>query len=373
MLPQSIQAGVLSIPFTTAFKHASAERASTQALWVELVTQDGVIGFGEGCPREYVSAETMESALDFVRKHRSAWLEDIQSPSALEGWVTAHAKEIDANPAAWTAVEIAMLDALGKSGGRSLEGLLGAGELNGCFQYTAVLGDASPEGFERQLAQYLKVGFKTFKIKLSGDLARDIAKTRALAAAGVAPGAVRADANNRWRAPDAAIAHLRTLDFPFFALEEPLAAGDFAGLGKVAEALASRIILDESILREDQLQFCGGAPERWIVNLRVSKMGGVLRSLRFLRAVRARGLSVIVGAHVGETSVLTRAALTVAQCARDILLAQEGAFGTHLLASDVAEPPLMFGRGGGIDVAESNLAARPGLGLNIRRRFQEAS
>jgi len=369
MLLQSIRAGTLSIPFTTAFKHASAERAATQALWVELVAQGGVIGFGEGCPREYVSTESMETALDFVRRHQREWLEGIRSVSALERWVSDYGSEIDANPAAWTAVELAMLDTLGKSEACSLEALLGLGELDGCFRYTAVLGDNSPEGFQQQLAQYLKAGFSSFKVKVSGDADRDIAKIRALEAAGIAPSAVRADANNLWRDADTAIGHLRFLNFPFFALEEPLAAGDFTGLGKVAEALATRIILDESILREDQLRLCKDPAERWIVNLRVSKMGGVIRSLRFLKAVRERGLSVIVGAHVGETSVLARAALTIAQSARGVLLAQEGAFGTHLLARDVAEPPLMFGRGGVIDVVERGLVAQPGLGLNICPRL----
>jgi hypothetical protein len=62
---------------------------------------------------------------------------------------------------------------------------------------------------------------------------------------------------------------------------------------------------------------------------------------------------------------LTRAALTIANCAKDILLAQEGAFGTHLLTADVAQPPLMFGVGGVIDIDKFGLAGIPGLGLDI--------
>lgn len=369
MFPKSIQAGLLSIPFTTAFKHASAERAATQAIWVELVTREGIIGFGEGCPREYVSAETMQTSLDFVERHRMEWLACIRDQASLERWIAEHSREIDANPAAWTSVELAILDVLGKSIPCSLEALLGLGELTGRYQYTAVLGDAAPEGFQRQLALYLKAGFRTYKVKLSGDVDRDMAKISALKAAGVDSGAVRADANNLWRDADTAIEYLRSLNFSFCGLEEPLSAGDFAGLGKVAEALATKIILDESLLREDQLKLCESPADRWIVNLRVSKMGGVIRSLRLLKAVRRHGLSVVIGAHVGETSVLARAALTVAHSARDILVAQEGAFGTHLLTRDVAEPPLMFGGGGVIDATSRRLGSRPGLGLNVCRRF----
>jgi hypothetical protein len=36
----------------------------------------------------------------------------------------------------------------------------------------------------------------------------------------------------------------------------------------------AKIILDESVLREGQLENLSAAPDRWIVNCRVSKMGG---------------------------------------------------------------------------------------------------
>jgi hypothetical protein len=72
---------------------------------------------------------------------------------------------------------------------------------------------------------------------------------------------------------------------------------------------------------------------------------------------------MIVGAQVGETSLLTRAALTVAHAGRDRLVAQEGAFGTHLLTADVCNPPLMFGPGGVLDVSSFPSLQGPGFGI----------
>ena len=83
------------------------------------------------------------------------------------------------------------------------------------------------------------------------------------------------------------------------------------------------------------------------------------------REERADHGRVIVGAHVGETSLLTRAGMTVSNGARDLLVAQEGAFGTHLLARDVVEPPLMFGPGGVLDVDGLGIGRAPGLGLTV--------
>jgi L-Ala-D/L-Glu epimerase len=363
---ESIRASVLAIPFNVAFKHASAERSISQTLWVEARTRDGVIGCGEGCPREYVTAESLESACGFVEARVDEWLKDVRDLDTLSDWVAGHRDDIDGSPAAWTAVELALLDLLGKTEGRSVEALLGLPELAGSFRYTAVVGDSSPRQFEAQLAHYVKAGFSDFKIKLSGDRPRDLAKVDALAAVGITPPAVRADANNLWDHADAAIGDLKALGFPFSAVEEPLRAGDYAGMRQIASALDTKIILDESLLRRDQLALMGEAADCYIVNLRVSKMGGLLRSLDFVRELRRRGLPIVVGAHVGETSMLTRAALTVANSARDILVAQEGAFGTHLLAYDVVDPPIMFGARGVLDVASLALGIAPGFGLQYR-------
>lgn len=363
MVIASITASSLEIPFNMAFKHASAERSATQTLWVEARAPDGSTGFGEGCPREYVTAESLASAQAFVAAHLNNWLASIHDVPSLRQWVADHRRDIDANPAAWTAVELALLDLLGKTGGQSVEGLLGLPELAGCFGYTAVLGDAPPRQFEAQLGHYLKAGFRAFKIKLSGERARNLEKIRALGAAAIPAAAVRADANNLWQDADAAIAELAALQFPFFAVEEPLQAGDHPGMRRLALALDTRIILDESLLRMEQLDLLRDSPERWIVNLRISKMGGLLRSLELMQAIRGAGLRAIIGAHVGETSVLTRAALTLAHSAREVMLAQEGAFGTHLLAYDVTPRPLMFGAGGILAIADQSLQPAAGWGM----------
>lgn len=352
----------LAIPFRVAFRHAAAERAQTAAVWVEVRDEAGHAGCGEGCPREYVTGESVDGALAFVARHRDGLRREVSDVASLAAYAERHRAEIDANPAAWCALELAVLDLLGRAAGRSLEALLKLPELSGPFRYTAVLGDSDAQTFTAQAARYRQLGFTDFKIKLSRDAARDRRRIDELAALGAAR--VRADANNRWRSAGEALAHLRPLAPPLFAVEEPLAAGDLAGMAAVADELGIPVILDESCARAGQVGALPGPPGRWIVNVRVSKMGGVGRALAVVAAARAAGMRVIVGAQVGETSVLTRAALPVAAAAGAALAAQEGAFGTLLLAQDVCDPPLMFGAGGVLDPA--GVAARPGLGLALR-------
>lgn len=354
----------LHIPFKVAFRHASAERTETESVWIEAVATDGSIGSGESCPRRYVTGETLATARAFASRWEASLRAAVDSVETLRAWVAGHQDDIDANPAAWCALELAILDLLGKRTGTPIEELLSVPSLAGrSFQYTAVLGDAAASAFHAMAEQYRRAGFRDFKVKLSGDSERDRAKMAIFDTWPDAAIRLRADANNLWPDADAAIAGLRRLGYPFFALEEPIGAGRHAELPRIAQALGCTIILDESFQRREQLSLLSEPSSQWLINVRVSKMGGVIRSLQVVEAALERGVGVIVGAQVGETSLLTRAALTVAHAAGNGLVAQEGAFGTFLLERDVCDPPLMFGAGGVLDVSAHPMLARAGLGL----------
>lgn len=369
MLIESIDASWLRIPFRIAFVHAAAERAETETLWVTARSHGGAVGHGEGCPRRYVTGESVATGQAFVNGCKREWYGSIDDIATLSAWIDDNAAKIDANPAAWSAVELALLDMIGKTQRRSLESLIGSPRVAGHFSYSAVLGDASAVAFERQLGAYLRAGFRDFKIKLSGDLERDRSKIRAMLAAGIAPNTVRADANNLWADPGIAIAYLEALGFGFWALEEPLGARDYDGMRRISDAIGALIVLDESMCRTEQLDAVDRDADRWIVNVRISKMGGLLRALRFAEEARRRGLMMIAGAHVGETSLLTRAALSLVNGFRDRILAQEGAFGTHLLECDVVDEPLMFGRGGILDSSALGIGLGAGLGLRTEASY----
>jgi L-Ala-D/L-Glu epimerase / N-acetyl-D-glutamate racemase len=353
----------LRIPFKIAFRHAAAERAETETVWIEAIAADGTIGFGESCPRPYVTRETLATARVFTSGHEAALRREVTGVEPLHAWIAVHQNEIDANPAAWCALELAILDLLGKRHRAPVEALLSVPPLAGKFRYTAVLGDAPASAVHAMAEQYWRLGFRDFKVKLSGAFERDRDKLAVFSRWPEDSIRVRADANNLWGSAEEAIAGLRRLDYPFFAVEEPIGKDRLAELPHISQALSCAIVLDESFVRREQLSLLREPRSQWIINVRVSKMGGLIRSLQIIEAARECGVSVIVGAQVGETSLLTRAALTVAHAAADVLVAQEGAFGTFLLERDVCDPPLMFGDGGVLDVSAHPMLTLPGLGL----------
>ncbi len=361
---RSLSRRELSIPFRATFRHASAIRSRSATVIVAARTHNGAIGLGEACPRSYVTGETMASVRRFFDRYRDELASEVKDLASLLAWRDRHRAEISANPAAYTAIELALLDAIGQEEGLGIEALLDLAPLPKVFRYSAVLGDAPWPFYRFQLWRYRRWGFNDFKVKLSGDPSRD---RRKLAPFRGSSERLRADANNFWPDASAAITALETLDYPLFALEEPVAAHQLKDCRKVGAALDCPIVLDESFLDLRIIDQLDDA-ERWILNLRVSKLGGLTRALEALRAARGRGLRVIVGAHVGETSILTRAGLTLASAAGDALVAQEGAFGTHLLRWDLASPPLMFQERGELRPAAWGLGDALGLGFDPRGR-----
>ena len=358
----------LIIPFKVKFRHASAERTETSSLWVEAISTNGLNGYGESCPRNYVTGETIASVQCFFSQYQEAICKEIISLSTLCVWAKKHQHALDANPAAWCAIELAILDFLAKQENKTIEQFLNLPALHGSFQYSAVLGDANIEAFMRSAEQYSQQGFTDFKLKLSGEIERDKEKIAVMRQLEIKHLRIRVDANNLWQSAHEAIHFLQALDYPFFAIEEPLQANAYHELSMIANHLNCKIILDESFLRIEQFNMLQAAPLHWLINLRISKMGGLLRALAIIESARKLGVGLIIGAQVGETSLLTRCGLTAAQAASDILVAQEGAFGTHLLEKDICNPPLMFAKAGLLDVVNHPNLSQPGLGFTFQEK-----
>jgi L-alanine-DL-glutamate epimerase-like enolase superfamily enzyme len=354
----------LEIPFKQAFAHATATRSCTESILVKAESPNGIVGVGEGCPRKYVTGETIQTTTSFFDSHRKAW-EQFTSLEDLKVWMTTNSQGIDMNPASWCAVELALFDHWGQEHGQSIEAFLNLKELTGKFQYSAVLGTENVATFEKQAQQFSALEFCDFKVKVTGNFENDRQKIEFLKHLPVKSLRIRLDANNLWKTAAEAVTYLKSLQYPFMAIEEPIQVGDYDGCREISQQLGVPIILDESFLRPDQFGCLQADPQSWIINIRISKMGGILRSLVIAEEAKARGIPIIIGAQVGETSLLTRAALTVANQYRDNLLAQEGAFGTYLLEHDITDPPLMFGKGGTLD--PQTLCGQLGFGLTLEQ------
>ena len=95
---RSLRLSELRIPFREAFKHASAERTETSSVYVEAITESAIVGHGEGCPRPYVTGETIASAAAFFDAHHTDLQSSVTDLASAREWMAERADAVDRNP-----------------------------------------------------------------------------------------------------------------------------------------------------------------------------------------------------------------------------------------------------------------------------------
>jgi muconate cycloisomerase len=189
----------------------------------------------------------------------------------------------------------------------------------------------------------VQLGLRQIKIKAGTE--DDLARLEAVRTA-VGDGVeLRADANGAW-STDEAIASLRRLaKFKLAVIEQPVPAGDFAGLKVVRDVGGVPVMADESLVTVDQARRLTELGACDYFNIRLSKNGGIAGALAIAKLADENGIKIQVGAQVGETAVLSAAGRAFAAHLPALRFA-EGSFGTWLLAEDISFENVAFGYGG---------------------------
>src|SRR5262245_35810614 len=113
----------IRIPLKKPIKHASHERHETDNLLIECHLENGIVGFGEGGPRDYVTGETVDSAFEVLRSSPNNSLSAMptsfaESISQIDQLQLRHPSMQDARGIAANAVrcalELSWLDAYGR-------------------------------------------------------------------------------------------------------------------------------------------------------------------------------------------------------------------------------------------------------------------
>ncbi len=359
----------IGIPFAMDFKHALAARTQTSAVIFEITTDTGIHGYGEGTPREYVTGESVGStvkALEAAAEKLIGWQINPTHDAVkqIEGLTSALFDKETYAPSAKCALELALIDTLGKASKKSAARLLGPLKTSSiCF--SGIVSDESLDATKEILTLIKAFGFNQVKIKVGNDIDADARKLDLARSVLGDTAQIRIDANAVWRLPEAVTKINRyDHDFNVHIIEQPLAAERRADYPKLMEQVAPdiKIILDESICTLDDARWFIDNQAATGFNLKISKHGGLIDTLKIYHLACAHGFDCQLGCHVGETAILTTAGHVFAGLA-DALIAYEGSYGKYLLIHDVVNDPPQFGSQGLFRM--DGLNASPGFGLSI--------
>jgi L-alanine-DL-glutamate epimerase-like enolase superfamily enzyme len=350
----------MKLGFQSPIKHNLATHEGSDNIVLGVTTDDGITGYGEGVPRAFVTGEVLSDSLFFLREVLAPAIlaGDFHSPQALLkslGHLYQHA-QAHRHPAAFCALETALLDAAGRTWDMPVADLIGP-KLRTSLEYSAVIPMMSPEQMRHLFLLIKMVHMRFVKLKVGTD--SDLETLRLARDELGYDVDIRVDANSAWT-PLEAIARLKEMQpYRISAVEQPVAKADFAGLKQVSEAVQIPVIADESLCNEDDARSLIDLKACRIFNIRLSKCGGLMAATRIRQMAEAAGILCQLGCHVGETSILSAAgrhfALTVPQ-----LSYVEGSISPFLLVRDVVAQPVVF-NGGGIAYELPG----PGLGVEV--------
>ncbi|WP_101295828.1 mandelate racemase/muconate lactonizing enzyme family protein [Halegenticoccus soli] len=291
----------LEEPFVTALKPIP----ELERVLVEVETDDGVVGLGEGAPAYEVTGETQGST--------AAVLEDVLAPLILgedpidvERVTRRMWALVDGAPSAHAAIELALQDIRGKRADLPLFKLLGGDAAEATIDVPKVLSIKSPAEMAADAVEAVEAGYEQIKIKVGADPATDIDRVASIAEAVPSDVSLKADANQGWGDAKTAMRALDGIAEFVDVIEQPVDKENVDDLAFLREHVDVPVMPDESVeTAHDAVELVKrGAGD--IYNIKLMKTGGITEAVRLNAVAAADGrptqLGSMVEGHVGTAA-----------------------------------------------------------------------
>jgi o-succinylbenzoate synthase len=340
----------VQLPLVTPFRTSYGESVLERKLLVRMTTDRGE-GWGECAAQAaplYLS-EYLDGAREVIATYLLPRLAAAElTPPAVADLLA----PVRGHRMAKAALEMAVLDAWGRAGGRSLASLLGATRSR--VPAGVALGIA-PSLFEllEAVGSYVAEGYGRVKLKIEPGW--DVEPVRAVRERFGDALLLQVDANGAYSLRDTD--RLCELDaFDLLLIEQPLPEDDLRGHAELARRLNTRICLDESITS------CAGAELALelgacaVINIKPGRVGGLLEAQRIHDLALARRVPVWIGGML-ETGV-GRAANVALAALPGFTLPGDLSASRRFYAQDLTAPFTL-------DDGHLTVPTGPGLGVEI--------
>ena len=208
-------------------------------------------------------------------------------------------------------------------------------------------------------------GFGAIKLKVGVDGQDDPARLRDLRKIMGYRLDLRIDANEAWSASEVEERVRPLLPFRPSVLEQPVKHDEVDALADLRPRLGVPVMLDESLCGYPDAVRAIEEGTADLLNVRLSKCGGLLPSLRIMALAQRSGVGLQLGCHPGETALLSAAGRHLAGNVRGLSYV-EGSYDGHILAENLTADDLTFGYGGWAPALKGH-----GLGVRVDPRSLE--
>ena len=342
-----------SFTFNKPFEIAFAVLYGFETMVLRIDTDEGITGYGEAGPLEYVTGDNLDTCMIIAEEFRKKLLGT--DPVAVNTVHEIMDSMYHGHTAAKAAFDISCYDISAKKMGVPLYKYLGGS--NPVLVSDVTIGIGSPRTMAEDCLEWKAKGFDILKIKLGHDIKTDAERIRAIREAVGNDVILRVDANQGWSVKDtlqiAPLLHSLQVEL----IEQPVRDSDFAGLKEIKDHTSIPVIADESChlpydaAKLAAMRACDG------MNIKLMKCGGIAPALKINAVCEANHLFCMLGC-MGESVIANTAAMHLAAACRNITKADlDITFFSHcdwITGGFTSE-------GGKITLSE-----KPGIGIDVR-------
>ncbi len=322
-------------------------------LFVQIDTDEGITGWGIGsAPHHY--GESKQGAISLVQEHFAPYLIG-KDPADIESINQGLDKIIRWNNHAKAAVELALWDILGKSLAAPVYKLLG-GKVRDKVPIMRILPLLEPVEAGSRCLKLVEEGYRHLKIKIEGDMEKDVARIKAIREAVGEGIEILVDANQTYDVAGAITLGRRLQEHNVSTIEQPVALDDFEGMAEVTRNVTCLVEGDE----------CARSPQGIFqlirnkcvssIALKVQKLGGIAGTKKAANVCAAGFMPCRMGTAMGSRLLAAADMHIIASTPNLGAPAQIGQFAG--LTNDPA---------GGMEISNGFLTVPegPGLGLSV--------
>ena len=331
---------------------------------VEILADDGSSGWGEATVIPLWSGETQGGAL--------AAINGILAPALVGrglsglGDLDEIAARMDAalidNFFTKAAVEMALLDLLGKRQGKPIHQLLGGPANPMRIPIKFSIGLREPENAAEIARQKVAEGFTALKMKVGPDPEKDLLRVRLVREA-VGPGVrLNVDTNGGWTVEQALREIPRYLPYDLEYVEQPVPRWDLDGMAAVRAGSPLPIMADESVFAVWQAEQVVRRKAADLISIYPGKHGGIRPALAISKLAAEAGIACHIGSNL-EWDIATAAMCQLTAAAANVKVAQYPVdiLGPLYYADRPRRQQVQF------DGGHVNVPTGPGLGLEVDR------
>jgi len=351
-----VESIVVRPPIRHAGKLGVGALEAVENVIVRITTDEGVEGVGEASPWP-VFIENAHAVKETIDRHLAPRLVGT-SPMDIESLVQAMEATQHGMSCAKAGLEMAAWDAAGKALGRPVYELLG-GLVRDRVDLSYSVANQVTEADIEEIAWLREQGFDVLKIKTG--VLDETPEIRRFAAIREAVGNdfdLRIDFNQGGR-PERAIRLCRALEeySPTF-IEQPVKGWDVEGLARIAAAIDTPIMADESAMGLEAGYAVVARHAADIISIKLAKLGGILRSKKLAGVCEAANIPCYAGA-MWESGIGIAASLHFACSTPAVLYGSDFYTCSHLMTDDLITEPLV------VESGDMLVPRGPGLGVEV--------